>query len=45
MKMDQKITSYRVDPLMVTEPIPAKVVENLKSLRLEAWRTTPLIAI
>ncbi|KAI4262874.1 MAG: hypothetical protein L6R42_001958 [Xanthoria sp. 1 TBL-2021] len=39
--MDQKITSYRVDPLMVTEPIPAKVIENFKSLRLEALRVAP----
>ena len=33
--------SYLVDPLIVTEPIAAKVVEKFKSLRLEVLHTSP----
>lgn len=39
--MDEKVASYRVDPLIVTKPLTAKVLNNFKSLRLEALRTFP----
>ncbi|KAL8980235.1 MAG: hypothetical protein Q9205_004623 [Flavoplaca limonia] len=39
--MDSNDTSYRVDPLIVAEPVPAKVLERFKGLRLEALHTTP----